>query len=184
MPEWPPPEPPRTLPCGQRVDVVASAPHRGFGPERPGVQGSAFAGPRVPPAGRERHGIAGIAHHRGRRRVRNGARHRRDACRARAARSRSSIGRARRAPKSRPRSAASFHPCDVTDFDGHRGRDRRRGRPRSAALHFVVNTAGGGIAQRTLTQGGPASRSTTFRQVDRPEPGRDVQRQPALARST
>jgi len=48
----------------------------------------------------------------------------------------------------------SFHACDVTDFEGTElaltaACDKLR------ALHFVCNTAGGGIALRTLSKKGP-----------------------------
>src|SRR5262249_46177772 len=47
-----------------------------------------------------------------------------------------------------------FFPCDVTDFAGT---ERALGEACDAlgALHFSVNTAGGGIAKRTLTKEGP-----------------------------
>ena len=48
----------------------------------------------------------------------------------------------------------TFHPCDVTDFDGMAGvldgaADALGG------LDAVVNTAGGGVAKRTLSKDGP-----------------------------
>ena len=49
-----------------------------------------------------------------------------------------------------------FYPCDVTDFEGieaaisHAAGDL-------GAVHFGVNTAGGGIARRTLAKEGPHS---------------------------
>ncbi len=48
----------------------------------------------------------------------------------------------------------SFHACDVTDFDGT---DAALGAAcdELGALHFLCNTAGGGIARRTLSKGGP-----------------------------
>ena len=48
----------------------------------------------------------------------------------------------------------TFHPCDVTDFDGtEKALDAAVGE--LGSLHFVCNTAGGGIAKRTLTKEGP-----------------------------
>jgi NAD(P)-dependent dehydrogenase (short-subunit alcohol dehydrogenase family) len=48
----------------------------------------------------------------------------------------------------------SFHPCDVTD---HEGTERALAAAVDAlgALHIAVNTAGGGIAKRTLGKRGP-----------------------------
>ena len=48
----------------------------------------------------------------------------------------------------------SFHPCDVTDFEGT---EEALGQAIHAAggIHFLCNTAGGGIAKRTLTKEGP-----------------------------
>ena len=48
----------------------------------------------------------------------------------------------------------SFHPCDVTDFEGT---ETALGAAvdELGSLHFVCNTAGGGIAKRTLTKEGP-----------------------------
>jgi NAD(P)-dependent dehydrogenase (short-subunit alcohol dehydrogenase family) len=52
------------------------------------------------------------------------------------------------------RLGGSFHPCDVTDDDGTEaalaGAVEALG-----ALHIAVNTAGGGIVQRTITKEGP-----------------------------
>lgn len=48
----------------------------------------------------------------------------------------------------------SFHPCDVTDFDGTE-KAIREATAKLGGLHFGVNTAGGGIAKRTLTKEGP-----------------------------
>ena len=50
-------------------------------------------------------------------------------------------------------------------------------------LHIAVNTAGGGIAKRTLTKEGPHPLDE-FRQRHRAEPDRDVQPQPARRRRT
>jgi NAD(P)-dependent dehydrogenase (short-subunit alcohol dehydrogenase family) len=48
----------------------------------------------------------------------------------------------------------SFHPCDVTDFDGTEAA-LAAACDELGALHFVCNTAGGGIAKRTLSKSGP-----------------------------
>jgi NAD(P)-dependent dehydrogenase (short-subunit alcohol dehydrogenase family) len=48
----------------------------------------------------------------------------------------------------------SFHPCDVTDFEGTEAA-LTAACDELGALHFVCNTAGGGIAMRTLTKKGP-----------------------------
>ena len=47
-----------------------------------------------------------------------------------------------------------FYPCDVTDFAGTEAAIARAADD-LGALHFGVNTAGGGIAKRTLTKDGP-----------------------------
>ncbi len=48
----------------------------------------------------------------------------------------------------------SFHPCDVTDFDGME--DVLTGAVEALdGLDAVVNTAGGGVAKRTLSKDGP-----------------------------
>jgi NAD(P)-dependent dehydrogenase (short-subunit alcohol dehydrogenase family) len=47
-----------------------------------------------------------------------------------------------------------FYPCDVTDFEGTEAAIRRAADD-LGAVHFGVNTAGGGIAKRTLTKEGP-----------------------------
>ena len=47
-----------------------------------------------------------------------------------------------------------FHPCDVTDFAGTEAAIERAADD-LGAVHFGVNTAGGGIAKRTLTKEGP-----------------------------
>jgi NAD(P)-dependent dehydrogenase (short-subunit alcohol dehydrogenase family) len=49
-----------------------------------------------------------------------------------------------------------FHACDVTDFAGTEAAIRRAA-DELGGLHFGVNTAGGGIAQRTLSKTGPHS---------------------------
>lgn len=48
----------------------------------------------------------------------------------------------------------SFHPVDVTDHDGVE-RALTDAVEKLGALHIAVNTAGGGIARRTLTREGP-----------------------------
>ena len=48
----------------------------------------------------------------------------------------------------------SFHPCDVTDFEGTETA-LSAACDELGALHFVCNTAGGGIGMRTLTKKGP-----------------------------
>jgi NAD(P)-dependent dehydrogenase (short-subunit alcohol dehydrogenase family) len=48
----------------------------------------------------------------------------------------------------------SFYACDVTDFAGSEAAIRRAA-DELGAVHFGVNTAGGGIAKRTLTKEGP-----------------------------
>jgi NAD(P)-dependent dehydrogenase (short-subunit alcohol dehydrogenase family) len=48
----------------------------------------------------------------------------------------------------------SFHACDVTDFDGTEAA-LSAACDELGALHFVCNTAGGGIARRTLSKSGP-----------------------------
>jgi len=47
-----------------------------------------------------------------------------------------------------------FHPCDVTDFAGTEAAIARAVAD-LGGLHFGVNTAGGGIAKRTLSKDGP-----------------------------
>src|SRR5678815_1828289 len=47
-----------------------------------------------------------------------------------------------------------FYPCDVTDFAGSEAAIARAADD-LGSLHFGVNTAGGGIAKRTLTKEGP-----------------------------
>jgi NAD(P)-dependent dehydrogenase (short-subunit alcohol dehydrogenase family) len=47
----------------------------------------------------------------------------------------------------------SFHPCDVTDFEGAEAA-LSAACDELGALHFVCNTAGGGIAMRTLSRKG------------------------------
>jgi NAD(P)-dependent dehydrogenase (short-subunit alcohol dehydrogenase family) len=47
-----------------------------------------------------------------------------------------------------------FYPCDVTDFAGTEAAIARAADD-LGAVHFGVNTAGGGVAKRTLTKEGP-----------------------------
>ena len=47
-----------------------------------------------------------------------------------------------------------FHPCNVMDFAGTEGAIRNAAAA-LGGLHIVVNTAGGGIARRTLGKDGP-----------------------------
>jgi NAD(P)-dependent dehydrogenase (short-subunit alcohol dehydrogenase family) len=58
-----------------------------------------------------------------------------------------------------------FYPCDVTDFAGT---EEAIGRACGTlgALHFSVNTAGGGIAKRTLTKEGPHPLDAFRRVID------------------
>jgi NAD(P)-dependent dehydrogenase (short-subunit alcohol dehydrogenase family) len=49
---------------------------------------------------------------------------------------------------------ASFHPCDVTDPEGAEGAVQAAVEE-LGAVHIAVNTAGGGISQRTLSKTGP-----------------------------
>ena len=64
-----------------------------------------------------------------------------------------------------------------------RDRHQRGGRGARAALHIAVNTAGGGIGMRTLTKEGPHPLDE-FRRIDRAQPDRHVQPEPAAGRST
>lgn len=59
----------------------------------------------------------------------------------------------------------SFHPVDVTDFEGA---EVALGDAveRMGGLHIAVNTAGGGIAKRTLTKQGPHPLADFQRVVD------------------
>ena len=47
-----------------------------------------------------------------------------------------------------------FYPCDVTDFTGAEAAIVRAA-DALGSLHFGINTAGGGVAKRTLTKEGP-----------------------------
>jgi NAD(P)-dependent dehydrogenase (short-subunit alcohol dehydrogenase family) len=49
---------------------------------------------------------------------------------------------------------ASFHPCDVTDPEGAESAVQAAVEE-LGAVHIAVNTAGGGISQRTLSKTGP-----------------------------
>jgi NAD(P)-dependent dehydrogenase (short-subunit alcohol dehydrogenase family) len=59
----------------------------------------------------------------------------------------------------------SFHACDVTDFAGAEAA-LAAACDELGALHFVCNTAGGGIAMRTLTKNGPHPLDQFRRVVD------------------
>jgi NAD(P)-dependent dehydrogenase (short-subunit alcohol dehydrogenase family) len=58
-----------------------------------------------------------------------------------------------------------FYPCDVTDFDGTEAA-LASACDGLGALHFSVNTAGGGIAKRTLAKEGPHPLDAFRRVVD------------------
>ena len=58
-----------------------------------------------------------------------------------------------------------FYPCDVTDFAGTEDAIARAC-DALGALHFSVNTAGGGIAKRTLAKEGPHPLDAFRRVVD------------------
>jgi NAD(P)-dependent dehydrogenase (short-subunit alcohol dehydrogenase family) len=49
----------------------------------------------------------------------------------------------------------TFHACDVTDADATEGAIDAAVEALGGSLHISVNTAGGGIAKRTLTKEGP-----------------------------
>ena len=49
----------------------------------------------------------------------------------------------------------TFHPVDVTDFDGTQIVINEAVDALGGSLHISVNTAGGGIAKRTMTKEGP-----------------------------
>lgn len=57
----------------------------------------------------------------------------------------------------------TFHPCDVTDFSGTESA-LAAACDGLGGVHFVCNTAGGGIAMRTLSKSGPHDLDA-FRQV-------------------
>jgi NAD(P)-dependent dehydrogenase (short-subunit alcohol dehydrogenase family) len=59
----------------------------------------------------------------------------------------------------------SFHPCDVTDFEGAE-QALSAACDELGALHFLCNTAGGGIAMRTLTKKGPHPLDAFRRVID------------------
>jgi NAD(P)-dependent dehydrogenase (short-subunit alcohol dehydrogenase family) len=58
-----------------------------------------------------------------------------------------------------------FHPCDVTDFAGTEAA-LAAACDELGALHFVCNTAGGGIPMRTLGKDGPHALDAFRRVVD------------------
>lgn len=49
----------------------------------------------------------------------------------------------------------TFHPCDVTDAEGTEAAIDAAVEALGGSLHVSVNTAGGGVAKRTLTKEGP-----------------------------
>jgi NAD(P)-dependent dehydrogenase (short-subunit alcohol dehydrogenase family) len=49
----------------------------------------------------------------------------------------------------------TFHPCDVTDAGGTEAAIDAAVDALGGSLHVLVNTAGGGVARRTLTKDGP-----------------------------
>jgi NAD(P)-dependent dehydrogenase (short-subunit alcohol dehydrogenase family) len=59
----------------------------------------------------------------------------------------------------------SFHGCDVTDFEGTEAALTAAYHD-LGALHFVCNTAGGGIGMRTLSKNGPHSLDAFRRVID------------------
>jgi NAD(P)-dependent dehydrogenase (short-subunit alcohol dehydrogenase family) len=59
----------------------------------------------------------------------------------------------------------SFHACDVTDFEGTEAA-LAAACDELGALHFLCNTAGGGIAMRTLTRDGPHPLDAFRRVID------------------
>lgn len=59
----------------------------------------------------------------------------------------------------------SFHACDVTDFEGAEAA-LSAACDELGALHFLCNTAGGGIAMRTLSKKGPHPLDAFRRVID------------------
>src|SRR5271166_2063283 len=59
----------------------------------------------------------------------------------------------------------TFHPCDVTDFDGTEAA-LAAAIEALGGLHIAVNTAGGGIAKKTLSKSGPHPLDDFRRVVD------------------
>jgi len=59
----------------------------------------------------------------------------------------------------------TFHACDVTDFEGTEAAFSAACND-LGALHFVCNTAGGGIGMRTLTKNGPHPLDAFRRVID------------------
>ncbi|MCB1692247.1 MAG: SDR family oxidoreductase, partial [Pseudomonadales bacterium] len=52
------------------------------------------------------------------------------------------------------RLGCSFHPCNVMDYEGtEKAIDEAVAK--LGSVHFLCNTAGGGLAKRTLTKEGP-----------------------------
>ena len=133
---------------------------------------TAAASEQEPPGGDQ--GQEGGRRRRG---VRHGQGVGRDAGASGARRWPSSTCRPRRAPRS-PRGSAARSTRSTSPTRRRRGRASTRRSRRWAALHIAVNTAGGGIGQRTLTKEGPHPLDE-FRGVDRAEPDRHVQPEPA-----
>ena len=63
--------------------------------------------------------------------------------------------RERRALRSRPRSAGTFHQCDVTDFEGTEARARGRGRGARRRSTSRSTPPAAAIGKRTLSKDGP-----------------------------
>lgn len=61
--------------------------------------------------------------------------------------------------------SGTFHPADVTDFEGAE-RALAEAVEALGGLHIAVNTAGGGVARRTLTKDGPHPLDEFRRTVD------------------
>ncbi len=59
----------------------------------------------------------------------------------------------------------TFHPCDVMDFEGTEAA-LQQAVDAHGSLHIAINTAGGGIAKRTLTKEGPHPLADFQRVID------------------
>lgn len=64
------------------------------------------------------------------------------------------------------RLGGSFHPCDVTDFEGIESVIQEAIAALGGSVHFLVNTAGGGIGKRTIGKDGPHPLADFQRVVD------------------
>jgi NAD(P)-dependent dehydrogenase (short-subunit alcohol dehydrogenase family) len=53
------------------------------------------------------------------------------------------------------RLGGTFHPCDVTDFAGTEAILNAAIEALGGSVHFLCNTAGGGISKRTISKDGP-----------------------------